>query len=61
MEANASIEAAKHILLAFGSILATGAVSGLLAQKAKVPDVVIFLLAGILLGPEVAGLVDISA
>jgi cell volume regulation protein A len=61
MEANHSIEAAKHILLAFGIILATGSVSGLLAQKARVPDVVIFLLAGILLGPEVAGLVDIRA
>ena len=61
MEPNASIEMAKHVLLAFGIILATGAVSGLLAQKARIPDVVVFLLAGILLGPEAAGLVDIKA
>ena len=61
MESSASIETAKHVLLAFGIILATGAVSGLLAQKAKVPDVVIFLLAGILLGPEMTGLVSVRA
>ncbi|MCL4476627.1 MAG: sodium:proton antiporter [Nitrospirae bacterium] len=61
MESNASIEMAKHVLLAFGIILATGAVSGILAQKLRVPDVVIFLLAGILLGPEVAGLVNVRA
>jgi cell volume regulation protein A len=60
MEASTSIAAAKHILQVFGIILAAGAVSGLLAQKLKVPDVVVFLLTGILLGPEVLPMIDIS-
>ncbi|GAB4482444.1 MAG: hypothetical protein OHK006_00870 [Thermodesulfovibrionales bacterium] len=61
MEASVSIETAKHVLLIFGIILAVGAVSSLIAQKLKVPDVVIFLLTGILLGPELTGLIDIKA
>jgi cell volume regulation protein A len=61
MESSVSIEAAKHVLLAFGIILAVGAFSGLVAQKLSVPDVVIFLLVGILLGPELTGLINIKA
>ena len=61
MEPSASIESAKHVLLVFGIILAAGALSGLLAQKLKVPDVVVFLITGILLGPEVLPMIDISA
>src|ERR1043166_4542078 len=33
----------------------------MLASKIKVPDVVLFLLIGMLLGPEMAGLVDVKA
>jgi len=61
MEPSASIESAKHILLVFGIILAAGSLSGLLAQKLKVPDVVVFLITGILLGPEVLPMIDIRA
>ncbi|MBA4372169.1 MAG: pesticidal protein Cry5Ba [Thermodesulfovibrio sp.] len=61
MEASVSIDAAKQVLLSFGIILAFGAVCGLIAQKIKVPDVVIFLLVGILMGPEVSGLINIKA
>jgi cell volume regulation protein A len=61
MEASASIEAAKHVLLACGIVLAAAVLAGLAAQKLKVPDVVVFLLVGILLGPEALGLVDIRA
>ena len=61
MEPSASIESAKHVLLVFGIILAAGALSGLLAQKLKVPDVVVFLITGILLGPEVLPMIDIRA
>src|ERR1017187_6688477 len=49
------------MLFNVGIILAAGVFCGLLAQKAKVPDVVIFLFAGIMLGPEVAGLLQIKA
>ena len=48
-------------MLVFGIILAAGALSGLLAQKLKVPDVVVFLITGILLGPEVLPMIDIRA
>ena len=61
MDASASIETAKHVLLAVGIILSTGAFSGLLAQKIRVPDVVVFLLVGMLLGPAMTGLIDIKA
>lgn len=61
MEANASLELAKHALLMFGIILAVGTASGLLARLAKVPDVVIFLLIGMLIGPSILGWVNIKA
>ena len=60
MESTA-IHSAKHILLLVGIILGAGSFSGILAQKFKVPDVVLFLLIGIGLGPELAGLIDVKA
>ena len=44
-----------------GFILAVGTATGLLAQKLKIPDVALLLLVGILIGPEVLGLIDIKA
>lgn len=60
MESSAAIELAKHVLLTFGLILAFGTAFGLLAQKLKVPDVAVFLLVGMALGPGMTGLVDIK-
>ena len=61
MSASASIEIAKHTLLAGGLILAIGTITGLLAQKIKIPDVAVFLIVGMAIGPEALGLVDIKA
>ncbi|HZV55436.1 MAG TPA: sodium:proton antiporter [Rhodocyclaceae bacterium] len=61
MESSAAIELAKHVLSTFAVILAFGSAFGLLAQKFKVPDVAVFLLLGMALGPEIAGLVKIKA
>lgn len=61
MESSASLELAKHALLMFGIILAVGTFSGLIARLVRVPDVVVFLLVGMLAGPSVLGLVDIKA
>ena len=61
MEPSAAIETAKHVLLAFGVILAAGTLSGLAARRLQIPDVVVYLLAGILLGPELGGLIAIKA
>jgi cell volume regulation protein A len=61
MDAAAATAIAKHDLLAFAIILASGAVCSVVARKLKVPDIVVFLLVGILLGHEVLGLLDIPA
>jgi cell volume regulation protein A len=61
LEPSTAITIAKHDLLAFGIILAVGTVFSVFSYKLKVPDVAIFLLAGILLGPEVLALLDIKA
>ena len=61
MEASASIEIAKHTLLSCGLILAIGTLAGLLAQKIRIPDVAVFLVTGIAVGPQALGFVDIRA
>jgi len=59
MDASAAI--AQHTLLSCGLILAIGTLAAFVAQKIRVPDVAIFLLAGIALGPHALGLVRIPA
>jgi len=61
LEASASIEIAKHTLVSCGLILAIGTITGLLAQKIKIPDVAVFLIVGMLIGPEALGLINIKA
>ena len=61
MAAAVSVEIAKHTLVSGGIILAFGTVTGLIAQKMKVPDVAVLLVVGMLIGPEVLGLIDIKA
>jgi potassium/hydrogen antiporter len=61
LEASASIEIAKHTLLSCGLILAIGTLASLLAQKIRIPDVAVFLVTGIAIGPQALGLVHIGA
>ena len=61
MEASASVEVAKHALVSCGLILAIGTMTGLIAQKLRIPDVAVFLIAGVLIGPQALGLIDIKA
>jgi cell volume regulation protein A len=61
LEASVSIEIAKHTLISGGLILAIGTFTGLIAQKIKIPDVALFLIVGMLMGPEAFGLIDIKA
>jgi cell volume regulation protein A len=56
-----AVEIAKHVLLACGLILAVGTITGLLSRKVGIPDVAVFLIAGMLIGPAGLGLVDIQA
>jgi potassium/hydrogen antiporter len=52
---------AQHTLLSCALILAVGTLAAFVAQKIRVPDVAIFLIAGIALGPHALGLVHIPA
>ena len=61
LETSASIEIARHTLLSCGLILAIGTVAGLLARKIRIPDVAVFLIAGVAIGPQMLGLIDIKA
>jgi cell volume regulation protein A len=61
MESSGSVELAKQVLSLVAIVLAIGTAFGIAAQKLRIPDVVLFLLAGILVGPGVAGLVDVRA
>jgi cell volume regulation protein A len=61
LEASAAIEIAKLTLRSCGLILAIGTLTGLLAQKIKIPDVAVFLVVGMVIGPDVLGLIDIKA
>ena len=57
----AAIELAKQTLLSGALVLAIGTLTGFLAQKLKIPDVAIFLIVGIAIGPAGLGLVNIKA
>jgi potassium/hydrogen antiporter len=61
VDAQPSILVAKSVLLAVATILAVGTAFGVLARRLRLPDVALFLIAGMLIGPSVAGLVDIAA
>jgi cell volume regulation protein A len=61
LETSASLEFAKHTLLSCGLILAVGIITSLLARKIRIPDVALFLVAGIAIGPQALGLIDIKA
>lgn len=50
MEHSPAIIHAKELLLLLGIVLGTGTFTGFIARLIKVPDVVLFLLAGMLLG-----------
>src|SRR6201994_491149 len=61
MESSASIEIARHTLLDAGLILAIGTLTAFVAQKIRIPGVALFLVAGIAIGPQALGLIDIKA
>jgi cell volume regulation protein A len=55
------MELARQVLLMVGIILATGVAFGAIARQLRVPDVAIFLAAGMLMGPAALGLVAVRA
>ena len=61
METSVSLEIARHTLLSCGLVLAVGTLAGLLAQKIRIPDVAVFLVVGLAIGPHALALIDIRA
>jgi cell volume regulation protein A len=55
------LEIAKHTLLSCGLILAIGTIAAFIAQKIRIPDVAVFLITGIAIGPHALGLVHVGA
>ncbi|MGB7814973.1 MAG: cation:proton antiporter [Methylotenera sp.] len=60
MEQSPAILHAKELLFLLGVILGIGTLMGFIARLLKVPDVVLFLLAGIALGGAGFGVIDIK-
>lgn len=58
---NESIQTAHEVLKVLTIILSAGLVLSWLAKKFRVPDVVLFLIGGIVLGPAMSGVLQISA
>ena len=61
MDTSASIEIARNTLALCGLVLAIGTLAALIAQRIRIPDVAIFLLAGIAIGPHSLALVHVRA
>ncbi|WP_227657524.1 cation:proton antiporter, partial [Candidatus Magnetaquicoccus inordinatus] len=55
MEASAAIEIANHLIRALGFMLAIGLAGIVLARRTGIPDVAIFLVVGMVLGPQTIG------
>jgi cell volume regulation protein A len=60
MEHSPAILHAKELLFLLGIILATGTFTGFIARLLKIPDVVMFLLAGMALGGAGLGVINIK-
>lgn len=61
MEASPAIQYALQVLYLVSIVLACGAVSGFIAKMIRVPDIVVFLLVGIVLGPAVSGVIGLPS
>jgi len=61
VHSSSAIEIAKHTLLSGGLILAVGIITGFLARKIRIPDIALFLLAGMAIGPAGLGLINIKS
>ena len=60
MEHSPAILHAKELLFLLGMILGVGMLTGFIARLLKVPDVVMFLLAGMALGSAGLGVIDVK-
>lgn len=61
MENTVEAIATNNLLLIFAAIAITGIVLGKLSEIIKVPDVILYLLAGIVIGPSLLNLISVQA
>lgn len=55
------ILSANNILKLIALVILAGVVFGKISRKVNLPDVVLFILAGVILGPEVLNLINIDS
>ena len=60
MESSIHTIACNNLLILFAVVTMTGIICSKLSEIIKIPDVVLFLIAGIFIGPSVLKFVDIS-
>lgn len=61
MENTVEAIATNNLLLIFAAIAITGIVLGKLSEIMKIPDVILYLIAGIIIGPSLLNLISIEA
>ena len=60
METSIHAIACNNLLILFATIAITGIVCSKVSELIKIPDVVLFLIVGIFMGPSVLNMIDIS-
>lgn len=61
MENTMEAIATNNLLIIFSAIVITGIILGKLSEKLKVPDVILYLIAGIVIGPAVLNLISVDS
>ena len=61
METTSAVEVAKQTLMFAALVLSIGTLTGLVAQRIRIPDVAVFLIVGIAIGPAGLGLINVKA
>ncbi|MGL5507898.1 MAG: cation:proton antiporter [Paraclostridium sp.] len=61
MENTVEAIATNNLLIIFSAIVIIGVILGKVSEKLKLPDVILYLIAGIIIGPAVLNLISIDA
>ncbi|CEP90845.1 Na()/H() antiporter [[Clostridium] sordellii] len=61
MENTMEAIATNNLLIIFSAIVITGIILGKLSEKLKIPDVILYLIAGIIIGPAVLNLISVDS
>ncbi len=61
MENTVEAIATNNLLIIFSSIVIIGIILGKVSEKLKLPDVILYLIAGIIIGPAVLNLISVDA